>query len=93
VDSVAIRVRKRAPGAGVCLVVVLRVLDLGQAELLEVGLAGGAAGVLAHLLEDRKQDGGKNGNNGNHDEQLDERETSGLPTTVHDSDPLFGWYI
>ena len=63
--------REFAPGAAVDLVVVLGVLRLGQAKLLEVGLAGGAAGVLPDLLEDGEQDRRKDRDDGDDDEKLD----------------------
>ena len=50
------------------LVGVLEVLGEGEAELLFIGLAGSASGVLPNLLEDREENCGENRNNGDDDE-------------------------
>ena len=52
-------------------VVVVHVLVGGQPKLLQIGQTSRAAGVFADVLEDRKQDGGKNRDNGDDNEQLD----------------------
>ena len=58
----------------VFLVGVLQILGQRQADLLQVALAGGAAGVLPHGLEDGEQDRGQHRDDGDDDEQLDQRE-------------------
>ncbi len=45
---------------GELLVVVLRILDKSETDLLEIGLAGSAAGIFASSREDGKQDGRQN---------------------------------
>lgn len=56
-------------------VIVLRVHLHGQPELLDVRKAAGLARLLAGPGEDREQNGGQDGNDGDNDQQLDERET------------------
>ena len=48
----------------------------GQAELLLVGQAGGLARLFAGLGEDGEEDSGEDRNDGDHDEQLDQREAA-----------------
>src|SRR5262249_23674304 len=48
-----------------------------QADLAQVGKAGGAARFLTRLREHREENGSENSNDGDHHEQLNERE-SGL---------------
>jgi hypothetical protein len=67
-------------------------IDAGQGELLEVVLALAARRGLADLLHRRHQQADQNGNDGDHHEQLDERErlTPGEHATAgfdHDSHP------
>src|SRR5262249_50231148 len=69
-------------GAGVGgeeVVVVVVGVD-GDAQLLEVVLAGGGRGRLTHLLDGRQQQADQHGDDGDDDEQLDQRERR--PTTV-----------
>ena len=73
-------------------VVVVGVHAVGESELLEVAGAGDLSCLLAGLRERRQQHGGKDGNDGDDDKQLDERE--GLPrclaqVSVHD----FCWLL
>jgi hypothetical protein len=50
-----------------------------QGELLEIVLALGSAGGLAHLLHGRQQQTDEHRNNGNHDQQLDQGEAVPSP--------------
>ena len=45
-----------------------------QAELFEVVLAAHAIGCLAHLLHGRQQEADQDGNDGDHHQELDQRE-------------------
>jgi len=73
------------------LVCILLVLNDGQAQLLEIALAGGAAGVLANFLEDGEQNSGEYCNDSNNDEQLDQGEALRLLqfTIFHSFSPFF----
>jgi hypothetical protein len=51
------------------------VVVAGEGELFEVVLALHAVGRLAHLLHGGQQQPDEDGNNGDHDQQFDERET------------------
>src|SRR5579884_1679981 len=67
------------------LVVVLRVHQDREHDLLLVGEARGLAGFLAGLREDREEDGCEDGYNGDDHEQLDEGESLALS---HSDSPL-----
>ena len=80
-------------------IIILRVLDEGQAQLLFVGLAGGAAGILPYLLENGEQDGGEDRDDSDHNEQFDQRKAAEFTSAMHNSYPLlsldgaFGNYL
>src|SRR5579875_3674851 len=57
----------------------------GQDQLLEIVAAFDATGGLAHFLNRGQQQTDENGNNGNHYQQLDERETPSMRTENHNS--------
>jgi len=66
------------------LVVVLRVHQLAQNQLLDVREATRLARLLARAGEDREEDRRQDGNDGDHNQQLNERET----TVLHLAPPL-----
>jgi hypothetical protein len=66
-------------------------VDHGQRPLLEVVLAAGARGGLADLLDGGQQHAHQDGDDGNDDEQLDQREAkppgrrrTGIMEETHD---------
>ena len=61
---------------GVALIVVLSVHVDGETDLLEVGLAGGLARLLPRASEDREEDRRQNGNDGDHHQQFNQREST-----------------
>ncbi len=63
-----------SPAVGVVLIIVLSILHRPDPELLEVAQTGDAASVFPDLLEDREKDGGKDRNDSDDDEQLNQRE-------------------
>ena len=70
------RVVGPAEGAGLRRQAALGVVAVvaRQGELLQVVAALDAGGGLAHLLDGRHQQADQNGDDGDHDEQLDQRE-------------------
>ena len=62
---------------GELAVVVVEAVQ-GQADLLEVALAAGAVGRLAHLLHRGQEQSDQHGDDGNHHQQLDQREAAPL---------------
>ena len=60
-------------------VVVVAVVDRAQRDLPEVGLAGGAGGLLLGLGQGRQQHGCQDGNNGDDHQQLDQCEPGFAP--------------
>jgi hypothetical protein len=58
----------------------------GQRELLEVVLALHACGRFADLLHGGQKEPDQDGNNRDHDEQLDQREP-GFPTSIPHTSP------
>ena len=65
-----------SPPRHVALVVVLRIHHRPEAQLAQVADACGLPRLLPGLGEDRKEDGSKNGNDSNHNEQLNQCEGS-----------------
>src|SRR5581483_7648907 len=63
------------PDAGERLVIVLRIHELGQPQLLAVGEAGRGAGLLAGLGKNREKNSSQNLDNGDDYEQFDQGET------------------
>lgn len=59
------------------LVAVLHILNGGEADLLQVGLAGSTACVFPYFLEDGEKDSGKYRDNRDDDEQFDKCKASG----------------
>jgi hypothetical protein len=51
------------------------IVEAGQRQLFQVTLACGAVGGLADLLDGREQQANQDGDDGNHHQQLDQRET------------------
>ena len=68
----------------VFLISILRVLNKGESQLLEVGLAGSTAGVFTHFLKDREQNGSKNCYNCNNNEKLDQCEAFAACLVFHE---------
>src|SRR5262249_31109681 len=71
--------KTRAPVVGEFAVVRIGVRVDGQADLLEVVLALGAAGGLADLLDGGEQEADEDGDDGDHHQQLDQRERAARP--------------
>src|SRR5205823_6630033 len=53
-------------------------VNRGQAKLMQIVLALEAVRGFAHFLHGRQQQAEKNANNGDHDQQLDQRESATL---------------
>src|SRR5262249_48198848 len=68
----------QGPPVGVPLVVVLLVHRHRRAELLLVGETHAGPGLLARLGEDPEKDRRQDGDDGNHDEQLNQRKAGAL---------------
>jgi len=76
-DSCPLRADRASHGhRGPYLVVVVAVHDGSQRDLLEVGLAARLSRLLTRAGEDREEDRRQNGDDGDHDQQFDQRETT-----------------
>src|SRR5262249_26116535 len=74
-------VHAREVGGGERLVGVVIVMD-GQDDLVEVVFALRDGGGLADLLHGRQQHADEDGDDGDHHQQLDQREAGPAPTTM-----------
>src|SRR5262249_52713106 len=70
---------RRRVGAGRELLEAVVVVLPRQGDLLDVVLAGGAVGALTHLLDGGDEQADEDGDDGNHHQQLDQREATPTP--------------
>jgi hypothetical protein len=81
--------RRVGPGVAVVGQEAVGIVEVvtGQAELLEVVRAPEAGSRLAHLLDGGQQEADEDGDDRDHDQQLDERETGSRTTGFHERVP------